>query len=374
MSLSLSASQGSESAIEKKRLFAEERAARLRDPKQRQLGIDRSALDEQVREKEEVKKLETERGRFFDKQALLMDKHAQNLQNEVDAIKARREKDLVDYRATFQKREDRREWDLNDPKRVTTDLPARVNDADPRNGPSGLQRFDGEDLDFTDRKKAQQHQLKDWVQQQVDEKLVKKWMEGEADRTFESRSEETNYRVYQIEQTVAQQRRQQAVNQAQFNKALAEQKKREQVKVKGEQTQKNLEEIGNMLNSDFLNEREGLVTDLGEKVKAERFKGFTGEQRRKIIEEQCRQQEELRQRKLQEADEERQWSQQENMQNRLANALDRQRERERRAEAERVSRNQEQQARQATEKKQNLDKVYANAVSESYFKHWGKCL
>lgn len=40
----------------------------------------------------------------------------------------------------------RREWDLNRPDAKQIDAPARVGDDDQRNGPSSLQKFDGEDL------------------------------------------------------------------------------------------------------------------------------------------------------------------------------------------------------------------------------------
>lgn len=364
----------SDSAIEKKRRFAEERAARLKDPKQRALGIDKAALDEQVREKEEIKRQEAERNAYFDRQALLMDKHACSLQGEVNEIRSRREKEVVEYRATFQKREAGRDFDLIDPKRITADIPARVHDEDPRNGASSLQRFAGEDLDAKERKRAQQEQQRRWAEQQVDEKLAKKWMEQEANRTYEDRAEETNYRTYQIEQNIAAQRRQRDTNQAEFNKALAEQKRREALRDKNIRTQQNLEEIQNMLNSDFLNEQEGAVSALGEVVKAERFKGLTSEQRKAIMDEQAKQREELRRRALQEAEDERQWAQQENMQIRMADALDRQRSRERRQEIERLAEERKQQAAAAAEKKRQTDKLFENQVGDNYYKHWGNCL
>jgi len=362
------------SAIEKKRQFAQERAERLKDPKQRALGIDKAALDEQVREKEAMRKQAAERDAFYDRQALLMDKHALSLQGEVNEIRARRERELNDYRQTFQKRHAGRDFDLNDPKRVTGDIPARVNDDDPRNGPSSLQRFEGEDLEQMDRRRAQAKQQRDWAQQQVDEKHAKKWMEAEANRQYENRLEETNFRTYQVEQNIAEQRRQRDVSQAEFNKALAEQKRREALRDRNLRTQQNLEEIQNMLQSDFLNEKESTVTAAGDKTKSERFKGLTDAQRLAIAEEQRRQREELQQRRMQEAEDARQWAQQENMQIRMANALDRQRNREKRDEMVQLAEERKQQAADAATRKEYLNGVYSNAVGENYYKHWGNCL
>lgn len=362
------------SSLAKKTQFSMSRAERLKDPKQRTMGIDRAALDEQIREKKALQELEKERNSFFDQQALLMDKHAVAMQQEVNDIRTKREKELIDYRVTYQKREARRDFDLYDPAALKKDLPARVADTDARNGPSGLQRFEGEDLDMTARKAMQEEQQRQWAQQQVDEKLMKKWMEAEANRVYEERAEETNHRNFQIEQNVAATRRQMHVNTADFNKAMAEQKRREQLRDRNLQTQKNLEEIHNMLNSDYLNEREGTVTAMGERIKSERFKGLTAEQRERILAEQQRQRDDLQRRRLQEAEEERQWSQQESMQNRMANALDRQRQRERREESQNLAADLKRQADDAAAKKAHLDQVYANQVGENYYKHWGNCL
>lgn len=363
----------SDAALAKKRQFALERAERLKDPRMRVMGVDKAALDEQVREKQQLQQLEGERNAYFDKQALLMDRHAQVLQREVDELRAKREKELVDYRATFQKKQCSREWDLNDPRRVGGALPARIGDEDVRCGAASLQRFEGEDLDSKARRAAQAAQQKAWADAQTDEKLMKKWMEKEANRTYEDRAEETAFRTWQIEQQIAQQRAEAARTAAEFNKALAEQKRREKVQDRFRQTQKNLEEIDNMLNSDFLNETEGTVSDMGNTIKRERFKGLTAEQRENILRTQEAQREELRQRKLQEAEEERQMAQQEAMENRMGAALDRQRQRERREAALALGREHQHQAEQARLRKQQLDEQYRNKIGEEYFV-WGKCL
>ncbi|KAG5485040.1 hypothetical protein LSCM1_07120 [Leishmania martiniquensis] len=358
----------------KKHLFMLQRAERLKDPKVRKMGIDREALDAQVREKEALRRLEKERDDYYDRQALLMDRHACALQQEVNAIRAAREKELQDYRQTFQKKELGREWDLNDPEARRKELPARVGDNDPRNGPSSLQKFEGEDLDFAARRAAQQRQQRQWAQQQVNEKLAKKWMEQERDRAFDDRNEEVNYRLYEVEKKVAEQRRLMEKNGADFNRALAEQQRREAVRAKEEDTRLGLEEIAYQMNSDFLNERETVVSELGASVKAERYKGMSDKQKALLRAAQDEQLRELRRRRLLEVEEEKQWSQQEHMQLRMANALDRQRERERRAEREQLAEIQRMQAQAAAQRKAELDELYTNAVDEDYFKYWDRCL
>ncbi|ESL06512.1 flagellar protofilament ribbon protein [Trypanosoma rangeli SC58] len=358
----------------KKRLFMMQRAERLRDPKQRHMGIDKEALDDQVREKEALRRLEQERNEFFDRQALLMDRHAQALQKEVNEIRTQREKELQDYRDTYQKKHLRREWDLNDTKWKLKDLPARVGDDDPRTGVSSLQKFEGEDLDFKNRRREQHRQQRDWAQQQVEEKIAKKWMEQDANNAFDERNEEVNRRIYEIEQNIVEQRRLAWKNQADFNKALAEQKRREAIRDKEEDTRKGLEEIRYHLEGDFLNETETMVSELGKKVKADRYKGMTAEEKEKLYQDQAAQREAMQRRRLLEVEEEKHWGQQENLQLRMANALERQRERERRAEREELAKEQLKQKQTADIRRKQLDELYTNAVDEDYFKHWDLCM
>jgi hypothetical protein len=358
----------------KKQLFMSQRAERLKDPKVRKMGIDREALDAQVREKEALRRLEKERDDYYDRQALLMDRHACALQQEVNAIRAAREKELQDYRQTFQKKELRREWDLNDPEAKRKELPARVGDEDPRNGPSSMQKFEGEDLDYAARRAAQQRQQREWARQQVNEKLAKKWMEQERDRAYDDRNEETNRRLYETAEKIAEQRRLMEKNAADFNRALAEQQRREAVRAKAEDDRLGLEEIAYQMNSDFLNERETVVGELGATVKSERYKGLSDAQKKQFRSEQDEQLRELRRRRLLEVEEKKQWAQQENMQLRMANALDRQRERERRAEREKLAETHKMQAEASAQRKAQLDELYTNAVDEDYFKYWDRAM
>lgn len=49
-------------------------------------------------------------------------------------------KELDDYRKIYQRPEDRRDFDLNDPDHLKKSLPARVDDDDPRIGLSSAQK------------------------------------------------------------------------------------------------------------------------------------------------------------------------------------------------------------------------------------------
>ena len=361
----------SDAALRKKAQFNQERAERLKDPRMRVMGIDKAALDEQIKEKEALKKMEKDRNDYFDKQAMFMDKHAQVLQREVDEVRRQREVETREYRAQFQKKELSREWDLNNPKRVVVDLPARVCDDDPRCGPASLQRFEGEDLDSKDRRLAQANQQKKWADRQLEEKLAKKWIEKDTNREYEDRAEEMAFRTWQIEQEVAKQRSQAMRTTADFNKAMAEQKRKEKLQDKMRETQRNLEEIDNQLNSDVLTETEGALA--GRTTQSTRFKGLSPDQLAEIAATQRAQREQLAQKRRLEAEEERQLAQQSLLETRMGTALDRQRERERREAAVKLGQERLQQAKEAADRKKKLNELYRNEIGEEYFVY-GKCL
>lgn len=50
------------------------------------------------------------------------------------------QKEVNDFRKFFQRPEDRREFDLNDPNGMKKQLPCRLHDDDPRLGPSSAQK------------------------------------------------------------------------------------------------------------------------------------------------------------------------------------------------------------------------------------------
>jgi hypothetical protein len=75
--------------------------------------------------------------------------------------------ELNEYRRLYQRPENAREWDLNDPDRWKHLTPTRISDDDSRLGPSSGQIFAGEDLQASTRKKAQQEQLKKYFDIQV---------------------------------------------------------------------------------------------------------------------------------------------------------------------------------------------------------------
>lgn len=89
---------------------------------------------------------------------------------------------LNDFRQLHQQPFNRREFDLYDPEGLKKDKPSRVSDDDPRCTISSLQKFDGEDMNYDNRVSFQKEQMREWLQQQIDEKKRAKDQLTEANR------------------------------------------------------------------------------------------------------------------------------------------------------------------------------------------------
>ena len=199
-------------------------------------------MDQQVLEKKALKAAQLEADRFYAQQSLDHAKHALHLEKECMQERKAAERELSQF--LVQSHQDKRE----ETKRVE-----RESREVGEQGVSSLQVFEGEDRDFGNRRRFQAEQQKHWVQQQVAEKNLKKQHDAEQDLLIAERTEDVTHRAYQIERSIRQKRRDQAVATAEFNKSLLSQKERESFLSKQHDQSCKLEEIQNMLDSDLLN-------------------------------------------------------------------------------------------------------------------------
>lgn len=110
------------------------------------------------------------------------DKIACLLQRRQEADIRELNKALNEFRALHQQPCSRREWDLYDPDHLKKDKPARVSDDDPRCHISGLQKFDGEDLNNKARNNFQKEQAREWFDKQAKDRAMADAAQKEADR------------------------------------------------------------------------------------------------------------------------------------------------------------------------------------------------
>ena len=89
--------------------------------KQRTIGVDTEALQAQIDAKQAAAAAERERELALDNAMIATARQADVLQQEVDRIERQQELEIMEYRAKHQAKEQRREWDLNDPDEVKKD-------------------------------------------------------------------------------------------------------------------------------------------------------------------------------------------------------------------------------------------------------------
>jgi hypothetical protein len=112
--------------------------------------------------------------KLIDHQTKLNNQILDLMEEKVKEQKRQQSIEMEDYRNTYQRSYQRRDFDLSDPLALKKDVPARISDNDPRIGISSLQRFEGEDLAVKKRDALQKEQMRIWTQEQLYEKSIAK--------------------------------------------------------------------------------------------------------------------------------------------------------------------------------------------------------
>jgi hypothetical protein len=108
-------------AVLRRREAEQARQDRIFNVKQRTIGVDAEALQAQIEAKKAALAAERERELALDNAMIATARQADVLQQEVDRIKRQQALEVMEYRAKHQPKEQRREWDLNDPDEVKKD-------------------------------------------------------------------------------------------------------------------------------------------------------------------------------------------------------------------------------------------------------------
>lgn len=173
--------------IERRRREHAERLKRIMDEKNLKMGMDYDALQKQIDEKKARLQAEKEEEEAYNQKFLaeqkLLAKLAKNEQAELRQI----EKEINEFRATRQRPEMEREYDLNRKDYIKVQPQMRITDNDPWLSVSSGLKFDGEDLTAEERLKAQKEQRERWGKQQIAEKKNRLAKEREEDKEWERR-------------------------------------------------------------------------------------------------------------------------------------------------------------------------------------------
>jgi len=347
---------------------------RIFNAKQRTIGLDVQALEQQKLERQAATELERRRDQAFADRLLVTEQRVQLMERDVQRSRKETTISVQEYRNQMQAKHMRKEWDLNDPDTLRKDRPARVTDDDPSLGPASLQKFSGEDLDYGNRVRKQQQQQAMWVYDQMSEKQAQIEDEREMERVYTERQAELDERRAMMEAEEMNSRT--TINHAvrDFNQALADEKREKEATQRMMTYEDNEEEIRNQLTSDLLTENRAATQShlAPHRYIKYAFKGFSEEQQAAIREEQARQAAEKAERAAQERQEEQNWDLVQEAVRRNLIAGEREVFRRKQELARQTAEEQRRQAEEARMRRMVLDKqVYAGAIDESFFKQFG---
>lgn len=276
-------------SIDFRRRNEEERKRRIFNPRTRLIGIDREAIDQQVIEKNAQRQHEVEIQRQYDNE-LLCRNHELNLQ--LNALARERFKlqcEINEFRAKFQRRDQTREFDLNDPNYVQNSLLVRDSATGVSLKLSNSLTFMGEDEHCEERSRQQKLQQRAWLQQQIDERNRLKMEMKQANHTLDAAIKAHDDRIRQIDDAEKQLRQEIKKNTVEFNVQLAHEQQAKRQQRKREDDEDDMAQIINMLTSDMLTENKelGKISNFGPGRKVtSQYRGLTDAEEKEIRNEQ----------------------------------------------------------------------------------------
>uniref|UniRef100_A0A6T8GEW3 RIB43A-like with coiled-coils protein 2 n=1 Tax=Hemiselmis andersenii TaxID=464988 RepID=A0A6T8GEW3_HEMAN len=359
--------------IDRRRRLEEERKHRIFNAKQRTIGIDRQALEQQHAEKVAARELEASRNAAFADRMLVTEQRVQLLERDVQRARKESTQSVQAYREQMQQKHMRKEWDLNDPNTLRKDRPARLGNDDPLCGPASIQKFGGEDLEYGNRVRRQQQQQAQWVVEQMAEKQAQIDNEIEMDRLFAERQGEIDERRAAMEENELASRVVMNTAVRDYNVALIDAKRQRDAQNRTEEAVDAIEEIRYQLNSNLLNEEPGATSSEGDgRTLKYAFKGFTNEQIMAIRQEQLRQAAEKQEHRVREKEAEEGWDIVQEAVRRNLIAGEREVMRRKQEIARQTAEEQKRQADEARARKEVLYKqVYAGAIDDTFFLQFG---
>ncbi|KAI8040626.1 RIB43A-like with coiled-coils protein 2 [Drosophila gunungcola] len=268
--------------LQKREQYEDERKRRIFNAKQRLYGLDIEMLDRQILEKKKQQTAQMECDKKFEEQEQLQKRLISAQEKELEKKQRVVDSDLNYYRCRYQRKEQRREFDLNDPDFLKKARPTRVADDDIALGVSSAQIFLGEDLYNVERKVRQREQQRAWLDQQVQERKRAEEARKKAD-TLQMEDVGCRDRHLQEMAKSDHQMRNQVIQRVrQFNINMAKQKQLDREREKREKHEDDMAEIYNMLSSDMLTENPDVAqsrTDPNKKI-AFMYRGMTPEELR----------------------------------------------------------------------------------------------
>ncbi|KAL1509678.1 hypothetical protein ABEB36_004383 [Hypothenemus hampei] len=361
--------------IERRRIQEEERKKRLFNPRARLIGIDTEALKAQIDEKRKQELEQKRIDEIFEDHLRKADQIAVALEQKQHEEQRKLKREINEFRLNYQKPQDRREFDLNDPNGIKKQLPCRLHDDDPRLGPSSAQKFEGEDLISEQRLKLQKEQSKAWLDQQLIEKEQAERERKMAEDAYKAAVIARDKRALELDSIEKECRKKLEEATNKYNLALAEEKCKINTTKRQQTFEDNTAEIYNTLTSDLLTENPDVSQSNmgpGKKI-AYLYKGMSDEEKIQIRKQQLAQAEEAKKKRELELRMQREYDDYINGTQKSLHLINLELERKLRDERKKIAEENLRLAEEQRSRKKFFNEiVYSNRATEKYFDQFNK--
>ncbi|XP_070687580.1 RIB43A-like with coiled-coils protein 2 [Pempheris klunzingeri] len=228
-------------SLQRRRDRETERQGRIFNDKMRTTGVDKEALDMQIKEKKKQEAAAKEEQNANDAKMLHNSKVAYILHSRQEKEKRAMKKAVDSYRHQYQQPWSQREYDLNDPERCR-----KTGVGDAQMMPPGLV---GEDPDSKSRQQRQKEQLREWLIQQQSERAAGRHQQKLEEERYDQSRVEMASKALQLQSIEMERRKAAAIATKEYNLSMIEEKRRQ----KGEHNDKNNHE-------DSMNHLQGQLT------------------------------------------------------------------------------------------------------------------
>ncbi|XP_063538063.1 RIB43A-like with coiled-coils protein 2 [Cydia strobilella] len=266
---------------ERRRQCELERRSRIFNARNRKIGVDLPFLERQVAEKRAERDEQQRRDLAFAAQMIKDSNLASVLEAREQEERRRIGSEIDNYRQLYQRPQDRREFDLNDPDVLKKQLPPRASDVI---GMSSAQKFEGEDLEYEERKKIMAVQKNSWLEQQVQERKAAEEERKAAEAAYMMAIKARDSRASELDRLEGECRYRLGQANLRYNEALAAERKQLEQVMKEQEDADNTAEMYNNLTSDMLTENPDVAKSALGKNRAIGFmyKGMNQEELKKF--------------------------------------------------------------------------------------------
>lgn len=360
-------------SINRRRIAEEQRKQRIFNARERTIGLDVKTLNRQVEEANFMKQKQQDEEKAFYNQINLTAKYQTLLEKQHKEEIRKLNQDIDNFRLSQQKPEHRRDFDLYDPHLKKKELPPRISDDDPRCSISGLQKLEGEDLDYKYRTKAQKDQIGDILLQQMLEKQLMNRRQNEMEKNWMNKIQQLDNQASQLAKLEQAEKRSIFTATSDYNKNLDLQVKERRRQQEAQEKLDNLKDMCTNYYGDLLSENPSVARSAfgPHRVVPDRWKGMSKEQLEEYHKGQKQQIFDNKRQKEHEAIEKSKWEQ--NVLTRAKYELLLRRDQQRQLK-ELEKKNAEQNSDMAQEQRLRQDYVnkivYSNTPSEEYYQQF----